>query len=59
MREKNPVRRGVWKNSRKGRPGLVPVQRRLPWIPDDEGWLHFLVVEGQADIRTRFMLALA
>ena len=59
LREKNPIRRGVWKNSGKGRPGIVPVQRRLPWIPDDEDWLRFLRVAGPADIRTRFMLALA
>jgi integrase len=31
----------------------------MPWIPDDEDWLRFLRVAGQADIRTRFMLALA
>ncbi|MBK0003967.1 site-specific integrase [Erwinia sp. S63] len=59
LREKNPVRRGMWKNNGKGRPGIVPVQRRLPWIPDDEDWVHFLEVAGRADIRTRFMLALA
>lgn len=59
MREKNPVRRGVWKSSGRGMPGIVPVQRRMPWIPDDEDWLRFLRVAGQADIRTRFMLALA
>ncbi|ECP1951774.1 tyrosine-type recombinase/integrase [Salmonella enterica] len=59
IREKNPVRRGAWKNGGKGKEGIVPSQRRLPWIPDDAEWLHFLEVAGQADIRTRFMLALA
>ncbi|MCX8959348.1 site-specific integrase [Erwinia psidii] len=59
LREKNPVRKGTWKNNGKGKPGIVPVQRRLPWIPDDKDWLNFLTVAGQADIRTRFMLALA
>ncbi|EJJ3882235.1 MULTISPECIES: site-specific integrase [Enterobacterales] len=59
IRERNPVRRGVWKNGGKGKAGIVPVQRRLPWIPDDAEWLRFLEVAGQADIRTRFMLALA
>ncbi|WP_449507641.1 tyrosine-type recombinase/integrase [Enterobacter ludwigii] len=59
LREKNPVRRGIWKSNGKGKAGIVPAQRRLPWIPDDEDWLHFLEVAGRADIRTRFMLALA
>jgi len=59
IRERNPVRRGVWKNGGKGKAGIVPLQRRLPWIPDDAEWLRFLEVAGQADIRTRFMLALA
>ncbi len=59
LREKNPVRRGTWKANGKGKPGIVPNQRRLPWIPDDIDWLHFLDVAKQSDIRTRFMLALA
>lgn len=59
LRQKNPVRKGRWKSNGKGKPGIVPVQRRLPWIPDDKDWLHFLTVAGKADIRTRFMLALA
>ncbi|WP_224223555.1 hypothetical protein [Escherichia coli] len=33
----------------------MPLQRRLPWIPDDAEWLRFLEVAGQADIRTCFM----
>ncbi|ASN13843.1 site-specific integrase (plasmid) [Pantoea stewartii] len=59
IRESNPVRRGFWKNGGKGVAGLVPVQRLLPWIPETEGWQRFLNVAAQADIRTRFMLALA
>lgn len=49
MREKNPVRRGVWKSSGRGMPGIVPVQRRMPWILGEEDWLRFLRVAGQAD----------
>lgn len=59
LREKNPVRRAIWKTGGKGKTGIVPVQRRLPWIPDDMAWLHFLDVARQTDIRTRLMLALA
>ena len=32
---------GVWKNG-KGKAGIVPLQRRLPWIPDDAGGCAFL-----------------
>lgn len=42
IRERNPVRRGVWKNGGKGKAGIVPLQRRLPWSPDDAEWLRFL-----------------
>jgi hypothetical protein len=30
-------------------PGIVPVQRRMPWILGEEDWLRFLRVAGQAD----------
>ncbi|MBS0970814.1 site-specific integrase [Nissabacter archeti] len=59
LRKSNPVRRGVWKNGGNGRQGIVPTQRRLPRIPNNAEWLHFLKVVAKEDIRTRFMLALA
>lgn len=57
--DRNPVRHGVWQNGGKGQRGIIPVQHKLPWIPDEADWLHFLSITAQTDIRTRVMLMLA
>ncbi len=61
LRERNPVGRGSYVPGRTdmSRRGLVPRQKRLPWIPSEEQWLHFLQVARSESIRNRTMLAFA
>ncbi len=35
-------------------PGIVPVQRRMPWILGEEDWLRFLRVAGQLITATNY-----
>lgn len=60
-RERNPVARGRYGplEGGRGERGLVPVLRRLPWIPSDEQWRALLEVAREESLRNRLMLALA
>jgi len=63
LRNTNPVGRGRYTpakgfGARRER-GLLPRYKRLPWIPSDEQWRHFLDHARQEPLRNRLMLALA
>jgi integrase len=38
---------------------LVPVQHKMPWIPDEEAWQKLLAEARKMSLRNRLMLALA
>jgi len=63
LRPTNPVARGQ-RGARYGGigasvRGLVPVQRRLPWIPDEVAWRAVLEAARAEPVRNRLMLSLA
>jgi integrase/recombinase XerD len=63
VREINPVGRGRYTpgkafGGKKERP-LIPIYRRLPWIPTDEEWKAILIVARSEPLRNRVMLAMA
>jgi integrase len=57
----NPVGRGRYTASKhfgaRGRRGLIPRFRRLPWIPTEEQWASLLTVTCGASLRNGCMLA--
>lgn len=57
----NPVERISRINRRMCRNvrGLVPIQHKIPWIPNDQEWMRLLLAARDMKIRNRFMLALA
>lgn len=56
----HPLPRGRWSDNRRDRlRGVLPRDRRLPWIPDDDQWRSFLDAVRQAPLRTRLMTLLA
>ncbi|MFG0677504.1 tyrosine-type recombinase/integrase [Delftia sp. WSY_7] len=63
VRTTNPVARGrrgaVVGGRGVGERGLIPVQRRLPWIPDDAQWRALLSAAAREPVRNRLMLAFA
>lgn len=61
VRQHNPVGRGkyVAGYANMGNRGIIPRQRRLPWIPSDEEWSVILQVARSESIRNRTMLAFA
>lgn len=63
VRTTNPVARGrrgaASGGFGVGQRGLIPIQRRLPWIPDDSDWQALLCTARSEPIRNRLMLALA
>jgi len=63
VRTTNPVARGrrgaVVGGRGVGERGLIPVQRRLPWIPDDTQWRALLSAASSESVRNRLMLAFA
>lgn len=61
IRDDNPVGRGKYtpRSAYAARRGLIPRVRRLPWIPSDEDWGHFLEVAAHESARNRLMVALS
>jgi len=63
VRTTNPVARGrrgaVFGGWGVGERGLIPIQRKLPWIPDEAGWLALLATACSEPVRNRLMLAFA
>ncbi len=61
LRTHNPVGRGSYTPGRAqvSQRGLVPREKRLPWIPTSEQWQAILEVVRSEPIRNRTMLALA
>lgn len=61
LRSRNPVGRGSYTPGRAdtSHRGLVPRQRRLPWIPTNEQWIAILEAPAKDSIRNRTMLAFA
>ena len=63
VRDINPVGRGRYTPARgfgaKTERGLVRRYKRLPWVPSDEQWHHFLEHARDEPLRNRCMLALA
>jgi integrase/recombinase XerD len=56
----HPLPRGRWSDNRRDRVrGVLPRDRRLPWIPDDDQWRRFLDVVRHEPLRTRLMTLLA
>jgi integrase len=61
LRDSNPVGRGRHApHARAGgnRRGLVPRERRLPWMPNEEEWRAILEAARGEPVRNRVMLAL-
>ncbi len=63
VRTTNPVARGrrgaVFGGWGVGERGLIPTQRKLPWIPDEAEWLALLATACSEPVRNRLMLAFA
>jgi integrase/recombinase XerD len=61
LRERNPVGRGSYVPGRvdMAQRGIIPRERKLPWIPTDQQWKEILSVAANAGIRNRTMLAFA
>lgn len=63
LRADNPVGRGRYTPGKafgcRSERGLVPRQRKLPWIPTDEQWQIILEAARGEPLRNRVMLALA
>jgi integrase/recombinase XerD len=63
VRTTNPVARGrrgaVFGGWGVGERGLIPVQRKLPRIPDEAEWLALLATSSSEPVRNRLMLAFA
>jgi site-specific recombinase XerD len=58
----NPVGRGRYsyiKFGGRGRAGLIPRYRKLPWIPNDIEWHAILKSAKEESLRNRLMLAMA
>lgn len=61
VRERNPVGGGHHNPGRvdRNQRGIIPRERRLPWIPTHEQWRAILQVARTETVRNRTMLALA
>lgn len=61
IRSTNPVGRGhrYDRHYHRDMKPLVPVQHKMPWIPDEEAWQKLLVEARKMSLRNRLMLALA
>ena len=63
VRPTNPVARGSRGATSGGwgvgKRGLIPVQRHLPWIPDESAWRALLATACSEPVRNRLMLAFA
>jgi integrase/recombinase XerD len=60
--ERNPVGRGRYTPGKAfggdTRRGLIPRERRLPWIPDEAAWQRLISIVAGKSIRTRLMFAM-
>ena len=60
--ERNPVGRGRYTPGKAfggdTTPGLIPRERRLPWIPNESEWQRLIEAVACKSIRTRLMFAL-
>ncbi|PXW84913.1 site-specific recombinase XerD [Nitrosomonas sp. Nm84] len=61
LRTTNPVRRGNQFNNRNRRDirAIVPIQHKMPWIPNEEEWQRLLAEAQGMSLRNRLMLTLA